>query len=339
MRIDPEVWERLGQVKPIGEKLAARLALPETTNRLQCAIDSETRRHLLIPLTPSEEGFYDSQSRGLSVVTRELIMQSQEYPGRYVDIECQDTVGNVALDLIAGELAKALAAGDKTPREIVKATLARWRRFWSGLPKNILSHEQFLGLFGELWFLRFWLIPNLGSAEAVSRWRGPFGARHDFESPGKSIEVKTTTSTRGRIHRVNGIEQLLPPQAGGLLVFSLRVREEGGAGNTLPTLIGITRNLLESDVEALNDFEMALARTGYSPVHDDEYAKVRLRMTDEGLFTVTDNFPRITSDMFREGIPPGVETITYEINLDSFNHLRVATTPEEATVFLRNSND
>ena len=334
MRIDPKVWEQLAQIKPIGDKLAARLALPPTTNRLQCAIDSENRQHLLIPLKPSEEEFYDSQSRGLSVVTRELVMQGQESPARYLDIECQDIVGNVALDVIGGELADALAAEVKTPRDIVKAMLARWRRFWSGLPKNILSHDQILGLFGELWFLVFWLIPNLGSAQAVRRWRGPFAARHDFESPGKSIEVKTTSSTRGRIHRINGIEQLMPPESGELLVFSLRVREEGGAANTLTTLIGKARNLLESDLEALNDFEMALARTGYSPVHDDEYAKVRIRMADEGLFAVTNDFPRLTSNMFKGGIPLGVETLTYEINLNSFDHLKIASTPEQATIFL-----
>src|SRR5687768_12514986 len=66
----------------------------------------------------------------------------------------------------------------------------------------------------------------------------PFGARHDFEWQGKSIEIKTTVSTRGRIHKVNGIDQLRPPEHGELLFFSLRVREEASAANTLPKLVG-----------------------------------------------------------------------------------------------------
>jgi hypothetical protein len=289
---------------------------------------------LLIALRPSEEELQDSQSRGLSVFTRELTMQGQDSLTRYIDIECQESAGNAALDLIGGELAAALSAGDKSPNEIVKNVLARWRRFWSGLPKNILSYEDIVGLFGELWFLSMWLIPNVGLSQAVQCWRGPFGARHDFEWPGKAVEVKTTSSTRGRIHHINGIEQLMPPESGELLVFSVRVREEGGATNTLATLIGIIRNLLDSEVEALNTFEMGLVRTGYSPVHDEEYAKVRLRIAEEGLFAVTDNFPRITSNIFVSGIPSGVETITYEINLNSFDHLRIASTPQQATVLL-----
>jgi hypothetical protein len=334
MRIEPEVWERLSQLDPIGDKLAARLAIPDITDRLQCALDSENRRHLLIGLKPSEKDLHDSQSRGLSVVTRELVTQGQDSPTRYIDIECQEIAGNAALDLIGGEVAAALAAEAKSPHDIVKSVLVRWRRFWSDLPKNILSHDELLGLFGELWFLSMWLIPNVGSARAVQGWRGPLGARHDFEWPMKSVEVKVTTSTRGRVHCINGIEQLMPPERGELLFFSLRVREEVGATNTLATLIGIARNLLDSDIEALNKFEMMLVRTGYSPAHDGEYAKVRLRIAEEGLFAVTDNFPRITSNMFEGGIPPGVEKITYEINLNSFDHLRIARTPQQGTLLL-----
>lgn len=334
MRIDPEIWDRLAKVAPIGDKLASLIALPLTTKRLQCGLDSDHRRHLLIPLKSSDEEFHDLQSRGLSVVTRELIVEGQDASNRYLDIECQDRAGILILDLIGGELANELCFEDKAPSQIVRQVLGRWRRFWSGLPKNVLSHEELLGLFGELWFLVFWLVPNLGLSQSVERWRGPFGARHDFEWPGRSIEVKTTSSTRGRIHRINGIEQLMPPESGELFVFSLRLREEAGATNTLTTMITTIRNLLECEVEALNDFEMALVRTGYSPVHDEEYAKVRLRVVDASLFDVASDFPRITENSFEGGFPPGVETLTYEINLNSFSHLIVAKSPEEAKAFL-----
>lgn len=335
MRIDPEVWNRLDRVTPLGDKLASLLPFPHTTNQLQCALDSEHRRHLLIPLSDLDTELHDLESRGLSVITRELMVEGQESPIRYIDIECQDRGGVVVLDVIGGELADALCLEEQSPREIVKRVLARWRRFWSGLPKNVLSYEEILGLFGELWFLTFWLVPTFGLIQAVRCWRGPFGARHDFEWPRKSIEVKTTGSNRGRVHRINGIEQLMPPENGELFVFSMRIVEEAGATNTLTTLIATIRSLLESEIESLNDFEMALVRTGYSPVHDHVYEKVRLRMADASLFAVTSDFPRITPNSFNDGVPAGVETLTYEINLTSFNHLRIAKTPETAKVFLR----
>lgn len=337
MRIDPQLWTQLAQVEPIGEKLAVRLALPDITERVQCAIDSNKHRHLLIPLDPAEEEFHDAESRGLTVVTRELTTEPRDASTRYIDVECHDASGNDALDIIAGELALAITRSDKEPSKIIEKTLARWRRFWSALPKNILSREEFLGLFGELWFLYYWLIPTVGVVEAVQRWRGPYGARHDFEWPNQSIEVKTTTAHRGRIHIISGIDQLNEPDNGELLFFSLQLREEASAANTLPSLVNVIRSLLEENLEAINDFEILLAHTGYSPAHDEEYEKVRLRIAEEGLFAVNGDFPRITSNTFRTGIPEGVEMLTYEINLNTFNHLRIAGTPEEGTSFLSHS--
>lgn len=248
--IEPEVWMNLQEVGPIGDRLAARLGVPQITERLQCALDSNHHRHLLIALKPSEEDLNDTQTRGISVVTRELVTHGHE-SARYLDIECQDASGHAALDVIAGEMAGNLAQQDRAPREIVERVLAKWRRFWGEVPKTLLSREELLGLFAELWFLAYWLLPKVGAERAVERWRGPFGARHDFEWQGKSIEVKATSSTRGRIHHINGIEQLAPPENGELLLFSLAVREEAGAAKTLPGAIQICRSLFKSNPEVL----------------------------------------------------------------------------------------
>jgi hypothetical protein len=332
-QIQPEVWMRLEQSRPVGEKLTARLASPGVTDRLQCGLDSQGRRHLLITLLANNESLRDVDTRGVSVVTRELTTQDQP-PTRYLDIECLDASGYAAFDLLGGELAGALASNQKEPSEIVRRLLAKWRRFWGDVPKTLLSRDELVGLFAELWFLLVWLAPHLGSALAVQRWRGPFRARHDFEWKGKSIEVKATTSTRGRIHYVNGIEQLLPPENGELFVFSLRLREEAGAGNTLPSIIALCRSQFESDPEALGQFEMGLARAGHSPAHDDEYQKVVLRVVEEGLFAVRNDFPRVTPGEFVDGIPVGVESVAYEINLNTFDHLRLAKSAEEASSYL-----
>ena len=67
----------------------------------------------------------------------------------------------------------------------------------------------------------------------------------------------------------------------------------------------------------------------YSPAHDEEYAKLKLRVVDEELFRVQENFPRLTQKSFADGIPSGVERVEYEINLAGFEHLRVTAKPED----------
>jgi hypothetical protein len=326
--IHSEVWLKLAGSSPSGESLTARFAIPTVTERLLAAIDSDGRRHLLVPLKPGNEELRDAQSRGVSVATRELTVRDRG-TARYLDFECHDAAGHEAFDLIGGELAEGLKSEGAKPAVLAARVLAKWRRFWGQSPWQILLREEQLGLFAELWFLSVWLIPRAGISKSLTGWRGPLGARHDFEWAGKSVEVKATTSTRGRVHRINGLDQLAPPENGALMFFSLRLREEGGASNTLPGLVASCRSLLEADAEALNRFESALAQVGYSPAHEEEYARVKLRIADEGLFRVQENFPRLTQASFASGVPAGVERVEYEINLAGFDHLRIAAKPEE----------
>jgi hypothetical protein len=332
--IAPEVWRRLEQSRPAGDNLTARQAIPAGSPRLQCALDSKGRRHLLIALQENEDALRDTQSRGVHVETRDLIVRGHP-SARYLDIICLDVTGHPVLDLIGGELATALSMPEAKPAEIVKRVLAKWRRFWGLLPRTMLSREEILGLFAELWFFLVWLLPSAGASETVQRWRGPMGSRHDYEWTGKSVEVKATTSTRGRIHRINGLDQLSPPEQGELYFFSLHLREEAGALNTLPSLITSILSQLNSDVDALSRFETVLAQTGYSPAHDEEYSKLHLRIVTEGLYAVRDDFPRLSAQQFRAGVPAGIERVEYEINLNSFNHLILSKSPGELANLLK----
>lgn len=326
--IKSDVWLKLAGSIPSGESLTARFAIPTVTEKLLAAIDADGRRHLLVPLKPDDEELRDAQSRGVTVATRELTVRDRG-TARYLDFECHDAAGHEAFNLIGGELADGLKSESTKPAVLAARVLAKWRRFWGQSPWQMLSREEQLGLFAELWFLSAWLIPRVGISKALAGWRGPIGARHDFEWPGRSVEVKATTSTRGRVHRINGLDQLAPPEQGELLFFSLRLRDEGGASNTLPGIIASCRSLLELDAGALSGFESALAQVGYSPAHEEEYSKVRLRIVDEGLFQVQENFPRLTQTSFAGGVPSGVERVEYEINLAGLEHLCVATKPEE----------
>lgn len=77
-------------------------------------------------------------------------------------------------------------------------------------------------------------------------------------------------------------------------------------------------------------FESTLALAGYSPVHDEEYSKLRLRAVAEELFAVRDAFPRLTPASFPSGVPTGIERVDYEINLSGSGELRLARAPAES---------
>ncbi len=324
IQIDPKVWGYL--VKPSGEELIARNPFPDKPVCLLCALDSRNHRHFLIPINENEEEYNDLKSKGFVVVTRSLIIQG-DILKKYMDIQCIDPAGNSIFDLIGGDIFEKLENNNHEPIEKVKKIIMKWRRFWGNVPQNFLSREEQIGLFAELWFLSVWLIPRYGET-SVQRWNGPSGSRHDFEWPDKSVEVKATLNTRGRIHKINGISQLEKPDNGNLYLFSVRLREDATSIYTLPFIIDECSRQLADSPDALDRFESTLILSGYSPVHQDNYSDYHLSVIEQNLFSVCGDFPVIINSSFNNGVPAGVERVEYEINLNTFDHLIVCNDPE-----------
>jgi hypothetical protein len=315
-------WRELEAVLPAFGTLNAK-RLPDAGVVL--AVDHEGHRHLLIPLREYDEGMTDNRSRGVSVNTRGLEIESDtERP--FLDVCCTDATGVDAFNLLADSLVERLSDGAPVA-EAVRVTIDRWRRFWSALPLDGLSTDEVRGLFGELWFLLVWLLSH--GVDVVQRWVGPMGARHDFQWVRASIECKATTSIRGHIHRINGLDQLDTPTDGTLSVFSLRIREEQSSANSLVTLVSSISEALTAAPEPLDLFENRLASTGYSAAHSARYAEIRFRVVDERLYRVDESFPRISSDSFVGGLPRGIERVEYEVNLDAVPGLQVIHRPDE----------
>ena len=331
MNFNEDIWKKLESEYLSGEKIIARLAVPEMSRKLYAGIDSMKQRHLLVPIEKDEEDYNDAESKGLSILTRELIIKGTEQK-KYIDIICQDASGHVIFDAIAGDIAEKLDKG--IPKEVITNVIGKWRNFWKKTSQEIMSSNEIIGLFAELWFLYNWLLPHLKNFEAIKRWRGPFSSRHDFEWKGKSIEVKSTTNVQSRVHKIHGIEQLSPPENGDLFLFSLRLREEQGSKMTLPSLIKLCKDFLGNDIESLSKFENILAIAGYSPLYDKEYSKFKFRIVDEKLYKVTKDFPHLERNSFINDIPPGVGLIEYSINLDGYDNLCVANSSKEGSKFI-----
>lgn len=328
IRLPSSLWGRLPGNGLTADALTARCALPEVSERLLAAVDREGRRHLLVALTASEVGYADCKSRGIEISTRDLVV-AEGAQGRYLDLRCLDPLGFDVFDALGGELAATLAAELEEPAVAAQRLLGRWRRFWLTPPGPLLSREERIGLFAELWFLAYWLVPKIGMVHATDAWRGPLGARHDFELSDRSIEVKATTSGAGRSHRVHGIDQLGVPDGGTLLVFSLELREEGGGANTLPGIIEHIRDLATEDDEVIVRFETKLAQTGYAAAIGSDAEDMRFRIIDERLYRVEGSFPRLIRDSLIGGVPDGVNDVAYTISLSGFDAYIVATRPEQ----------
>jgi hypothetical protein len=327
-------WDLLCAPPSGGERLTTRLALPSEHNDVYIAVDSAGCRFILVFVPFGEpSGLAARTSRGLSVQTVEMNLGDGS-ASTFIEIACLDPSGHAALDIIVVELTAALRGGASIGRvRLVQNLLEKWRRFWSDVNSRFLSKEQQIGLFGEIWFLHKWLGPTVGFEKAVGMWRGPGGARHDFETKKLGIEVKTAGNING-VHVIHGVEQLEEPEGGALLLFSLLVRDEASGSELLPDLIHSVRETLASDFSSLNRFDTMLYASGYKDEHASEYQKIVLRIRSESLYRVTGNFPRLIPSSFALGVPSGVDELSYELQPSVAGAWLLATNPAGANTLL-----
>lgn len=321
--VTPESWRPLPARSDVYAELAAH-PLGEIDG-VFVAVDHDGARHLLLAVADEGDVVSDERSRGIRAATRPLSVQEQ--PERqFIDVSCAAVSGQDVFNLVGTAIVDQIRHGVDAA-EAVRTTLARWRRFWGATPGAGLSPHEIRGLFGELWFLAVWLLPH-GHGEAA-HWLGPTGARHDFQWPGLAIESKATTSVRGHVHRINGLDQLDPPAEGRLQVFSLRLREEVTASNSIVTLVDSITAELSGDGDALTDFETRLMQAGYSATEADRYDELHFRVINERLYHVTEGFPRLSAGSFLNGLPDGIERVEYEVNLNGAGDLVAAASPDE----------
>lgn len=328
-------WDLLEIQPPSGERLTVRLAMPRRRADLFIGLDSSGRRHVLVQIPSGEPSeLSERTSRGIGVQTVEMKVDDGQLR-TFVNVACLEPQGHAALDVIVAEIADALDNGASIGRvALVQNVLGKWRRFWSGVSQGLLSREEQLGLFGELWFLSYWLGPSIGLSNAVGMWRGPLGAKHDFEARMIGIEVKTSGRTDGA-HHINGLEQLEQPAGGALLLMSIAVRDEASATDCLPDIIEYIRQGLAEDYSALSRFDSCLYAAGYMDDVAREYAKLKLRVRVEALYRVEEGFPRLVPSSLKTPLSSGIDSVAYELNLSGADAWRLASTAEAGKALLR----
>lgn len=298
------------------------------------AIDGRGRRHLLIMVPDDTQNISQRETKGLEVTTARFQVGTNP-ESLYVDLVCIDQAQDPTFSAVAQDLLRTLSRPRGLQRDSIISALARWRAFWSTRGDG-MSREDALGLFGELWFMRRWLYPV--NTEIVDRWQATDDARHDFQWPVVSVEVKTTASrTPGEpVHSISSLDQLDNPERGQLFLFSLQVNEDALATNSLHSLVEGLTHELRNDFQAMTSLNDKLARRGYSPA--DRGAPTRkFRSLAERLYRVEEGFPRITRQTFQPaGLPSGVVDIGYTIDLAACQQWLVAAGPtDEGASFLR----
>lgn len=275
------------------------------------ALDHAAACHLLIEV-PDRTDSPSVETKGMSMAVTRHRVRSRE-AADYLDIACLDSAALDTFAVVAADMCNDLEAVDEDRRvSTVAETLSRWRWFWN-VSADGLSERDALGLFAELWFLDQW---TGVSPHSVDAWTGADGARHDFQWPDLSIEVKATSrrADGAVVHTIQHLDQLADPERGTLYLFSLRVVRDRLAANTLPVLVDRCSGQLRSVGSTRDAFLRKVASRGYSPAHHLLHSTA-YRILDEHLYEVVGEFPRLTAASFADGLPGGIGDVSYKLQM------------------------
>jgi hypothetical protein len=201
------------------------------------------------------------------------------------------------------------------PESAIIETLRAWRALLA--PLAILSEEQQIGLWGELFILRL----MIGASQPLSCWVGPQGEPHDFRLGTTEMEIKTTRNLH-RIHIISNLDQLSPSAGRRLFLISLQTEPAGAqGGETLNTLVLAVCQQVATIVgnEEASTLRDRIRTAGYREEHSGFYlGRLALRTLPRVVF-VDDSFPRITKDRLENIV--GKEShrigdVQYRINVD-----------------------
>lgn len=292
--------------------LLVRRVAPESTADLYVGLQFPGGYRLFLVTVSRGAVSLDSVDLSCEAIEIDIIPTPTQEAGRcavalrLLDEEYSDLFQALVRDIIEHTI--ALKNENEVVVELV-ARLLRWRRFLRNAGARGLGLFAQRGLFGELTFLRRYLLPSRNPLHACESWKGPEGADQDFQLGPLAIEVKTTTTHRPQVLSIASERQLDTVGLDKLLLYFVLLDVRSGAGQTLPECIEGIRDVLRREPLASRIFEEKLLEAGYLDSHAKYYVTRGYTPRDEGFFEIRDGFPRITEDM----LPAGVGAIKYSL--------------------------
>lgn len=189
--------------------------------------------------------------------------------------------------------------------QLIKELLNRFEKWKSLFDKaaaqGLLPEEQ-RGLYGELYFLRKFILFNINYRQILDAWLGPDKQIKDFQSGTWGVEIKTTQGNNHQKVQINSERQLDTSNLKNLFLFHLSLEARHNSGETLNQIVDAVGELLKHDFAALNRFQNKLLLAGYFIPHRHLYDNGGYFVREEKFYRVEDDFPRIEEKDIRYGV-------------------------------------
>lgn len=202
--------------------------------------------------------------------------------------------------------------------------LENWHEFFKVKRRKRLTLEEEMGLFGELFYIKNWLLKNDNQPPAIIKhWKGPLRYRVDFEMSKKAIEIKTFDNSKKRKEITIASEKQLELSKGQneIQLYVLKISRCEASNLNIENLIREIETILsERDPVVALEFKNLLAEVEISLL-EINYQAQDFEVEQEYAYQVTESFPKITPEM----LATGITNVSYKIDLSHCEEFKIET--------------
>lgn len=194
----------------------------------------------------------------------------------------------------------------------LKKRYITWKTMFRRDSSNKLSKEVLQGLFGELYFMKKYMLDRFGAAVAVQAWSGPDFKSKDYAVDAEWFEVKTVGANTSTVH-ISSLAQLSSDHDGHLIVIKAEAMSDqfsNGESSIGELFDYIFAQINDETAEGI--FLSKLSAFGFDS--SDESFMSKFDVKSMNAYKVSGDFPRLTEkDIAR----PEICDVSYSLIINS----------------------
>ncbi|MCH5165507.1 MAG: PD-(D/E)XK motif protein [Clostridiales bacterium] len=194
----------------------------------------------------------------------------------------------------------------------LKKRFVIWKTMFKQIQASEVSREVIQGLFGELYFLKNFMLEKYSPNESVNGWSGADSKSKDYTINNEWYEIKTIGANTNKI-QISSLSQLSSPVIGHLVVIKVESVSEEFSGQDSSINILLSNILAKIQDEITEEHLLKKIKSVVGNI-SDKVLNSKFVVKSVDFYLVDDNFPRLQE----KDIPyTEIEEVTYSINVNA----------------------
>lgn len=200
---------------------------------------------------------------------------------------------------------------------VLKKRFITWKSMFKQVQVADVSKEVIQGLFGELYFLKNFMLENYTPNDAIGSWSGADSKSKDYSINNEWFEIKTVGANVTKAH-ISSLSQLSSPVTGHLVIIKAESMSEEFIGEDASINILLNSILLKIQDELTEEQFLNKMKSVVGNI-TDKVLNAKFTVKSMNLYLVDSKFPRLQE----ANIPfSEIDDVEYSLNINMLERFK-----------------